>query len=249
MHTCPGMTKNIFKNALQWMQWELNNKRRKARKAELDEYVCNLPGVKSIKEEIYAEKRTQMIEMMIDLHAEMEGEIRPSDMDRLVWCTHEYASLARAPMRSPLWAVWIPARVGRVLCRASCVLGPDGRYERHVLCLSCGGCGWLLRVARVLSRRDVRWGALQPRAAERRSRADALHVAGTASAAATASMTSRAASCTRRRCTSAEGRTRCCRAHSSSPAARKHPLPRHADNPNSVARRQAPGTTGCALRR
>lgn len=109
------MTKNIFKNAIAWLQWELNNQRRRKNLHELEEYVCNLPGVKELKDEIYTDKRTQMIEMMVDMHAEMIGEIDAESMNKLVWCA------ARLPASR---------HVGCLPC--------DSSASRRRHCLCCG---------------------------------------------------------------------------------------------------------------
>jgi hypothetical protein len=84
MHATPGMTKSPFKNAIYWCEYELNTQRRLAGKREYDEYITSLPGVKGLKDEIYAESRTQKLTMMVDLTAEVEGEITQEQMCELM---------------------------------------------------------------------------------------------------------------------------------------------------------------------
>ena len=80
MHAHPGMTWSPFKNAIYWAQHELNVQRRKLGLADLDEYVTSLPGVKELKQEVAAGRRTIRLEAMLDLQASIESEITEEQM-------------------------------------------------------------------------------------------------------------------------------------------------------------------------
>jgi hypothetical protein len=84
MYEQPGMTKGSFKPMLAWAQASLNEQRTKRLLPEMPNYVCQLPGVKNRKAEIYTGHRESHMEHMTDLQAAIEGDIGFSGMDRMV---------------------------------------------------------------------------------------------------------------------------------------------------------------------
>ena len=65
---------------LAWAQRELNNQLCAKMKQPREAYVCNIPCVKVLKDELYADARTTMLEAMSDLHAKVEADISPKEM-------------------------------------------------------------------------------------------------------------------------------------------------------------------------
>ena len=63
-----------------WAQRELNNQLCAKMKPPREAYVCNIPVVKVLKDEIYGNARTTMLEAMADLHAKVEADISPEQM-------------------------------------------------------------------------------------------------------------------------------------------------------------------------
>jgi hypothetical protein len=70
-----GMTKSIYKTMLAWAQARLNKQRADRLLAPMPEYVCNLPGVKERKQELYTGARESHMEHMTDLQAAIEADI------------------------------------------------------------------------------------------------------------------------------------------------------------------------------
>ena len=69
------MTKSIYKTMLAWAQARLNKQRADRLLAPMPEYVCNLPGVKERKQELYTGARESHMEHMTDLQAAIEADI------------------------------------------------------------------------------------------------------------------------------------------------------------------------------
>ena len=71
----PGITKAIFKNALYWAESELNHQLTSRGVRETSEYIVNMTGVKNLKDEVYSSARTRKLESMVDMHADIDGEL------------------------------------------------------------------------------------------------------------------------------------------------------------------------------
>ena len=76
--------KSVFKGCMQWMQAELNRQRVARLLQPMKEHVCNVPGVKERKDEIYSKQRQLHILHMDDLQAEIESNIGTEKMLELV---------------------------------------------------------------------------------------------------------------------------------------------------------------------
>ena len=79
-----GMTKSIYKAMLAWAQARLNRQRADRMLPELPEYVCNLPGIKSRKSELFTGARESHMEHMTDLQAAIESDIGFDKMIEMV---------------------------------------------------------------------------------------------------------------------------------------------------------------------
>lgn len=75
MYEQDGMTKSIYKAMLAWAQAELNKQLAAKMEQPRHAYVCNLPGVKDRKDELYTGARKVHMQEMTDLQAELEGDI------------------------------------------------------------------------------------------------------------------------------------------------------------------------------
>ena len=80
LHQNPAMTKSILKNCLAFLQFELVAQGEKLKVRVPAGYVVELPGVRAMKEEIYAKARTQKLELAADLHASVVCDIGKEKM-------------------------------------------------------------------------------------------------------------------------------------------------------------------------
>lgn len=67
--------KGVFKPMLAWAQAKLNDQRRARMLTQMPNYVCQLPGVKERKNEIWTSARVSHMEHMTDLQAAVESDI------------------------------------------------------------------------------------------------------------------------------------------------------------------------------
>ena len=96
-----GMTKGVFKPCLQWAQAELNTQRENRLLAPMKAHVCNVPGVKNRKDEIYSNARQLHILHMTDLQADIESNIGPQKMLELV----DMCLSFRVPGTNPMFSL------------------------------------------------------------------------------------------------------------------------------------------------
>ena len=97
------VSKSIFKTMLAWAQARLNQQLSERLLSPLAAYVCNLPGIKERKDEIFSNARQQHIEHMTDLQAAVESDIGFSQMDALI----RRCMRCHVPQTSPLFSLQI----------------------------------------------------------------------------------------------------------------------------------------------
>ena len=69
------VAKSIFKTMLAWAQARLNQQRSERLLSPLPAHVCNLPGIKERKNEIFSNARQQHMEHMTDLQEAGAGQL------------------------------------------------------------------------------------------------------------------------------------------------------------------------------
>ena len=94
---------------LAWAQARLNQQRSERLLSPLPAHVCNLPGIKERKHEIFTNARQQHMEHMTDLQAAVESDIGFSQMDALI----RRCLRCHVPQTSPLFSAADPVRAAQ----------------------------------------------------------------------------------------------------------------------------------------